>query len=168
MTRPTAWFAVVAVLVTAAAVVWLRHSGGPKGRQADPLATLPQCTSHMKQLCLAALMYTQDNGQKLPTAAWPDQLAKYVRNPRFYACPGAPEQTIGYALNAAVAGAELTSVKAPAETILFFEADVAQKPASGGADLLTSGARHGGEVVVGFVDGHVTTMPQEDAKRLLR
>jgi prepilin-type processing-associated H-X9-DG protein len=120
-------------------------------------AQLTACISNMKQLCLAALMYSQDWDGILPAENWPKDLEPYLKNTALYSCPAQPEK-IGFALNAALAAANGKDVKRPAETVLFFEADVPDDVAFGGADAVLQQPRHAGKIVVGFVDGHVQAM----------
>ncbi len=55
-------------------------------------AQLTACTSNMKQLCLAALMYSQDHQDTLPTEDWVEAVYPYCKNRAIYVCPGQPEK----------------------------------------------------------------------------
>jgi prepilin-type processing-associated H-X9-DG protein len=139
----------------------------PVLKEAREHAVLATCVSNMKQLCLAAMMYAQDQDEKLPTEGWPKQLEPYSKNPAIYRCPGAPDKEIGYAINEKVAGVKLGGLADPAETVLFFESDLAVDIPFGGIDALVEKPRHAGLVVVGFADGHVKAVPGEEARKLL-
>jgi len=136
-------------------------------KQAKEKAEQTTCLSNMKQLCLAALMYAQDQGQ-LPAEGWPDALEAYTKNRQIYVCPAAPDKPIGYALNEKVAGVKADAVRNPADTVLFFESDEGGEIPFGGPDALVAKARHLGGVVLGFVDGHAKVVPLEEARRLLQ
>lgn len=129
-------------------------------------AQLVACTSNVRQLCTAALMYSRDWDGILPTEDWPKDLEPYVQNQTIYRCPTAPER-IGFALNAALAAANAKDVKRPAETVLFFEADVPDDVAFGGPEVVLQEPRHAGKIVVGFVDGHAKAMDPGEVVELL-
>ncbi|MFQ5809184.1 MAG: hypothetical protein ACE5JM_06160, partial [Armatimonadota bacterium] len=150
----------------------------PKKGAADLTALMPlithargraqgtACLSNMKQLCLATQMYADDAGL-LPTEQWTDQLAAYTRNRALYACPGAPERPVGYAINEALIGALLPEIKRPAQTVLFYESDPGHDLPFGGPDAVIGQPRHDGKVVVGFVDGHARLMSPDELRQLL-
>ena len=108
----------------------------------------------MKQLGLAALIYSSDNNDVLPVATnWCDALTTYAGSPAVFQCPGdAAQLRSGYALNAAVSGMDVDDI--PPDTVLFFECDSGWN-ASGGQELLVSQARHADVFVVCFADGAV-------------
>ncbi|MGD8239006.1 MAG: hypothetical protein PVH68_10670, partial [Armatimonadota bacterium] len=130
-------------------------------------AQVTSCQGNVKQLCMVAHKYANDAGQMLPTEQWQDQLHPYLKNRAIYACPDAPGEAVSYAINEAVIGARMADVKRPSETVLFFESDQAQELPFGGPDAVTGAPRHGGRVVVGFVDGHVKQVLPEQLRALL-
>jgi prepilin-type processing-associated H-X9-DG protein len=138
----------------------------PVLKQAREKAQLASCTSNMKQLCLAALMYAQDWDETLPNENWPKDLEPYIGNTTLFRCPAAPER-IGYALNAALAAGKMGDVKNPAETVFFFEADVPDDVAFGGPEAVLQEPRHADRIVVGFVDGHARAMEPAEVVKLL-
>jgi prepilin-type processing-associated H-X9-DG protein len=139
----------------------------PMLQQAREKAVGQSCLSNMKQLCLAAMMYTQDWDETLPGETWVEQVEPYHKNAAILACPGVPDRAHGYALNEALAGARMADIKRPAETVLFFETDLPDDLPFGGPDGLPQEPRHGGRVVLGFVDGHAQMCSLEEARKLL-
>jgi prepilin-type processing-associated H-X9-DG protein len=128
---------------------------------------LAACTSNMKQLVLAAMMYAQDWDGTFPSENWAEELKPYVQNTAIYACPATEGKAVGFALNEMLAAAKLNEVKDPAEIPLFFEADLPDDVAFGGADAVMAEPRHNGMIVVGFVDGHAKAMPPDALRDLL-
>jgi len=139
----------------------------PMLEQAKGKAQATACLSNMKQLCLAAMMYAQDWQQTLPSEEWPKQLEPYLKNRSVYQCPGAPDKTIAFALNEALAGAKLNDLPRPAETVLFYESSVGEDVPFGGPDAVLTESRHQGLITVGFADGHCKLMKPEEARKLL-
>jgi prepilin-type processing-associated H-X9-DG protein len=130
-------------------------------------ALATQSMSNMKQLCMAAQMYAAEAGGMLPTDQWPDQLGAYIKNRALYRAPGVPGKEVGYAINEAVIGAVMADIKRPAQTVLFFESDPAHELPFGGADAIIRQPQHGGQIVVGFVDGHARLVTPEELRQLL-
>jgi prepilin-type processing-associated H-X9-DG protein len=130
------------------------------------------CMRHMHSLCSAANRWTEGQGAGITLDRfWPidviglSEQHSYIR-PEDARCPHASEGATGYALNEAVAWLPLRRITRPGETILFFEAGVdRQNPVGGPGDAV---ARHDGRVVIGFLDGHVDSVPLETATKLLR
>jgi len=110
-----------------------------KGRSAS-------CLSNVKQICLALLMYTEDNHNLLPPhEGWTDAIFPYTRNNQILICPEDPERTLpGYDFSPALAGTDLKSIKQPATTVMVYEAKDG-RPVK----------RHNDGLVVGYADGHV-------------
>lgn len=103
------------------------------------------CMSNMRQLGIAALMYTQDHDQKLPDPKqFKQQLMPYLKNAQVFRCPVVSGAEPHYAMNPRCKG-KLSDMKEPANTILFFECDAKGQPAY----------RHEGQINLCFVDGHV-------------
>jgi len=135
------------------------------GAQGKAQAT--QCLNNMKQLCLAAQMHVQETGGALPTEQWQDQLANYVNDRALYVCPHAPQQGVAYVINEALLGALMQDIKRPAQTVLFFESDIAAEWPFGGVAAVSGQPRHDGRVVVGFADGHVQQVSPAELRQLL-
>jgi len=124
-----------------------------------------ECLSNMEELCVSAQAYARDNNGTLPTEKWPQQLKSYALDGAAYRCPNAPERPIAFALNKALAGAQLEAVQRPFETVLFFESN--PDVLVGGPEALLMQPRHAGMVTVGFADGYMKLMRPEEAKKLL-
>ena len=96
--------ALIAILAAILFPVFARTK--EKGRQTS-------CLSNVKQLALAALMYTEDWNDCFPVQddgllpnpklQWPDQLMPYVENPEIYRCPSEDRnpQGLHYVFNGA-------------------------------------------------------------------
>ena len=98
-------------------------------------ASAIQCTSNLKQLMLAVIMYSMDNDDILPAAAnWQKLLKEYVGNEKVMVCPATQTPYI-YVLN----GQSLDKLKQPSKTIAFYE------------DF----GNHTDAINIAFVDGHV-------------
>jgi len=107
--------------------------------------------NNVKQLCLATLMYCDENEQKFPPCDnWPDALKSYH-------VPGAARS---YAMNAKLNGRRRTDISKPARTVLLFEARSGSPPA-GGRELLPEKPYGLKGYVIGFVDGHVECVKPE-------
>jgi prepilin-type processing-associated H-X9-DG protein len=139
----------------------------PLLQQTREKALAASCLSNMKQLCLAASMYAQDWDGAMPAEDWANQLEPYCKTRAIYACPGAPDTELGFALNQALAGAKAGDVLRPSETVLFFETGLGEDVPFGGPDGVLMEPRHGGMVTVGFVDGHAKLMKPAEAQKLL-
>jgi prepilin-type processing-associated H-X9-DG protein len=139
----------------------------PLIKQARERAQESSCVSNMKQLCLAALMYAQDNDENLPNEGWAQQLVDYTKNADILRCPAAGDLKVAYALNEALIGKPLAQIADPAKTVLFFESDQGPEVPFGGLDALAAKARHPDGVTLGFADGHVQVVSVEEARKLL-
>lgn len=113
------------------------------------------CMNNLKQLALGALMYANDNKDRLPPAdRWADALQKYTGSEAPFRCVnGAPGHRSHYGYNARLAGAELATIKNPAQAVLFFEAEGGWN-VSGGPETMLSKPRHINAFGVAFLDGH--------------
>jgi prepilin-type processing-associated H-X9-DG protein len=124
----------------------------PALAKAKSRAQTVQCVNNLKQLCLATIMYANDNKDTLPTAAkWGDLIQTNLGSPAPFHCAGDPSgQRSSYAFNAKLGGASLDKISP--QTVLFFECQGGWN-VSGGASAMIS--HHAGTYTVGFVDGHV-------------
>jgi hypothetical protein len=112
-----------------------------------------QCISNMKNLALAAQMYSADWDSYPDGAVWCDAIREYVADPRVYVCPSAPEPRCGYAYNAALSRLEATGIASPEQTVALFESDHGWN-AAGDQSLLCGKPRHLRGDNWGFADGH--------------
>jgi hypothetical protein len=112
----------------------------------------------LKQLGLAARMYSNDNKDKFPPAdKWCDVLLAYAGSDKVYkakndASPG----RCSFAYNAKLSG--MDEARISPQTVLFFEAESGWN-VSGGLELLLSQPRQPGTYVIGFADGSVQQIP---------
>ncbi|MCL5104924.1 MAG: DUF3352 domain-containing protein [Armatimonadetes bacterium] len=123
--------------------------------RAREAAQVAECANNLKELPVAAHIFAQEHGGKLPTSAnWQAQLKPYLKAPvSEMKCPG--EEAI-YAFNKNLSGANLNKIPKPAETIMFFEAAPGLPNASGRrADALLP---HKGRGLFAYVDGHVISL----------
>jgi len=118
----------------------------PVSSRSRAKARSASCLSNVKQICLALLMYTEDNHNLLPPhEGWTDAIFPYTRNNQILICPEDPERTLpGYDFSPALAGTDLKSIKQPATTVMVYEAKDG-RPVK----------RHNDGLVVGYADGHV-------------
>ena len=125
------------------------------------------CKNHIRQLELAASMYSAANQGALPSAAtWCDDITPFVGSPQTFHCPaGDVRQRCHYAFNAKLAAVSMIGITRPATTVMFFETDGGWN-LSGGPELLRQAPRHGTAVVVGFADGHVETVAPNRLSKL--
>lgn len=112
------------------------------------------CMSNMKQIGLAALMYSADHNDRFPSANhWESEaLIDYTKNRELY-CPSAPGHRFGYAMNRAMSGINTTKIKEPAKQLAFFESAACLPDASGSEQLMPRPGRHRGRNTVVYVDG---------------
>ena len=150
-TSPVAAIVAVAVVLLMLAVLgglgyaWFYRSR-EQARQAS-------CSSNLKSIGLMLLMYSADNGGRLPPAGdWQPPVLPYVKNQQEYTCPGAPAEP-GYAYNHRLDSFVVQRISMPAETCLGWDAGAAPlgvTPLPG-----ATASRHlGGDTFV-FADGHV-------------
>jgi hypothetical protein len=111
--------------------------------------------SNLKQLGLAARMYSNENQEKFPKAeTWSDDLKSYLGNTKVYKAVNDPSQRrCSFAFNAKLSG--LSETKINPQTVLFFETDEGDWNQSGGPELLIGRPRSGDAYVFGFADGSV-------------
>ncbi len=129
--------------------------------EASAKAQAQACLSNMKQLCLAALMYTQDWDEHLVQGDWPEALSPYTMNQQIFVCPSRPELPVAYAFNERLPGAALGNIRNPSTTVIFFESNIGGEAPTGGVEAVPEEPIHGDFVTVGFVDGHVKMMTPE-------
>jgi hypothetical protein len=122
-------------------------TGGVPGRASDA-AKRTTCISSAHQLAIAMTMYSLDYDQVFPGADWPTALQPYLRDSKVLLCPS-DDQLPSYALRPPLRGAPSTTMT-PAEDIMLYESD----------DDRTLVARHKGETVLSYVDGHTKAMPK--------
>lgn len=125
------------------------------------------CMNNAKQLAVAVVIHAQANTNACPPAAtWCDAIQPQVGSPSVFQCPaGDKSHQSHFAFNVRLDRLNLDEVKDPAQTVLFFETDGGWN-LSGGSELLPRKPRHGRDVIVGFVDGHVEVLPESRLPQL--
>jgi hypothetical protein len=121
--------------------------------------------NQVKQLGLAARLYSNDHNNKFPNApSWCDDLKNYVGNPKVYKAPndsGAGE--CSFAFNEKLSG--IDESKIDPRTVLFFETEAGWNR-SGGPELMLARPRSGNLFVVGFADGSVQQLSSSRLRSL--
>lgn len=112
-----------------------------------------------RQICLAMMMYCEENGGRLPPVNnWTAALAPYIGDKKILESPFAPHTGLVWAMNRHLDGRKLNDIRQPATTVLIFEARIGGPP-SGGRELLPHRPRGRRGYVIGFLDGHVELVP---------
>jgi prepilin-type processing-associated H-X9-DG protein len=125
------------------------------------------CQSHLKQLALAAIMYSNDWDESLPAPdQWSDQILPYARAKGIMQCPSDPGHEFGYAMNAKLRGVHTAEINDPAQIVLFFDSSLGVKNAADAGESLPRPGRHEGGNDVAFCDGHVRWVPDAELAKL--
>ena len=123
--------------------------------------------NHVRQICLAMMMYCEDNDGRFPPADnWTTALAPYIGDVKILESPFAPHTGCAYAMNKHLDGRKLNDIKQPARTVLIFEARIGGTPA-GGRELLPHKPRGQRGYVVGFLDGHTEIVRTKNLDTLI-
>jgi prepilin-type processing-associated H-X9-DG protein len=128
-----------------------------------------QSMNNVKQLCMAAHTYANDNKEQFPPPdTWPAVLKEkqFIAGDQILAEPAAPTAGRAYAMNRRLAGARMSDVRSPSQTVLFFEC-VPGAPPAGGPENLPPQPRHGSGHIIGFCDGHAEVVPPNELGRLI-
>ena len=137
---------VIAIIAILAAILFLAF---PKAREKARQAA---CTSNLKQMVLALQIYTQENDEKLPlaSAAW-----GVLNLPaKVLICPTKGKATSnGYVYNGFADGITLGEITDATQAVMFADGIGPNNTATDSA--LHLDARHGGKLIVGYLDGHV-------------
>ena len=139
--------------------------------EAQPEAEVAQaveitCVSNLRQLAMGCLMYAREHNGTLMTADWVNEVTRQTQNEALLHCPAVPDDVLGYAMNEKLVGMALEAVADADRVVLLFERDPGDGPAVGGpADMV---ARHDGNTVVAFADGHVQVLPIDQAMQQLK
>ncbi len=96
--------------------------------------------TNLKQVGLAAAMYSADHNDRFPmTKGWETSLTPFISDPKLYTDPNAPtdfKNKRGYAMNQAAGSVKTTSIPSPNMSPLFFTSSVDEVSAVGGAEIL--------------------------------
>ena len=123
--------------------------------------------ANLRQLSLAAILYTEDNdGLFPPPENWPDVLRPYYRDDKLLISPFDPQSGRVYAMNANLDNRKRPEIRRKAQVVLFFECR-AGSPPGGGAELLPEPPRAGRGYTVSFLDGHADLVRRERVDELI-
>jgi len=150
---PSRWMSgTIAVIVLATTgVTWLAADLSVRYRQRQRQAVL---ALQMRSVTLAAVLYAQDHGDRLPPAEhWKTALQPYLMVPLAPLPPplsGSPRQIV---MNRAASGMRLGDFESPSNAILFFESTSTRADAADSLSTLPP-ANSGGPMYLGHADGH--------------
>ena len=90
-------------------------------------AQAAQCGANIRAICRALVAYARDHDRRLPRgSSWCDDIEPYLsragHGPETLKCPSRPELECGYALNAALAGRDVTGPRHHDKCVLVMEA----------------------------------------------
>lgn len=123
--------------------------------------------SNARQLCLAMVIYCEENNGRFPPAdSWPDALADHIGNNKILTSPFDPDAGRAWAMNAQLNGRTRQQIQLPAQTVLIFECRFGSPPA-GGRELLPDEPRGKRGYVIGFLDGHIERVRPERLDELI-
>ena len=147
----------VVFIVGVAVVAILASVLSPVTGRAHSSAQAATCESNVKQISLGLIEYTQDSDEVFPpsAAAYKDVLAPYVKDEAVYHCPADEGEGVTYSLNANLQGVSLEKLAHPEAVVAVYE----------GKDQKLD-FRHDGKAVVGFADGRVKTVTEDEAAGL--
>jgi len=117
-----------------------------------------QCVSNSKNISMAVNMFATEKGVYPDATTWCDDIAPYLKNPKVFVCPDAPDLKCGYAYNAALSGAPANSVAA--DTVAIFESDAGWNASGTPEQMLPAKPRHLGGDNFGYADGSAQWMPR--------
>ncbi len=119
-------------------------------------ARLAACEANVKQIDLGILEYTQDYNKYPPSAAnYKSVVFPYIKSEQVFHCPADSAGGESYSFNTNLQGVSIAHLNAPSQTVVLYE---------GRGQTLDF--RHDGKAVVGFADGSVRAIPQEQAGTL--
>ncbi len=121
------------------------------------------CLSNLRRVSRALLLYSEANGDLLPSGQWVEQLVSIEPDRLIYACPHQRRidpRSSGYALNTAVAGKKLASVQNPEKTPMVFDSKATAPNAIAAEGEVPRPGRHknGRLNNVAYADGHVASV----------
>jgi hypothetical protein len=137
------------------------HSSG--GRHAA-------CMSNVKQLGLGFLLYNQDYDERYPLPKiWNEAMSPYIKDKDVFRCPeSVAEKLPTYAMNRSLKGAVESAIETRDQTVMLFDS-IPGKNLAGGKALFPNPLRHGAghSTTIGYMDGHVKSVSQENLPGLL-
>ncbi|MBB6048852.1 hypothetical protein [Armatimonas rosea] len=128
-------------------------------RPADLNVTPEQIrVGNLTRICGAAKRLALKNGGRFQVtpANVVEKLSRYLGNPTVFTAPGDTPGTVSYQLNAAMVNANLTTLKNPAKTVLFYI-----------GKNNTLDFKFGGKAAVGCADGQGRYVTKAEAASLV-
>lgn len=120
-----------------------------------------------KQICIAMIMYCEENDGRFPPALnWPAALAPYIGDGKILESPFAPHTGLAWAMNTHLCDQKIRDIKQPQRVVLIFEVEPGSPPA-GGQELLPHRPRGRGGYVIGFMDGHAEIVSPDKVQQLI-
>ncbi len=121
------------------------------------------CLSNLHHIGIALSLYSEDNDQRLPSAArWMDVRWPYLTDESTYKCPALTRTrpaAYGYAFNASLTQRPLKTVPRPDATPLVYDSANLARNAFDPVSSLPRPGRHSRRNCIQFVDGHTKAMP---------
>ena len=127
----------------------------------------PSCSSNIKQVGLALLVYAQDWDNVLPGEDWADQILPYLQNPQVFVCPARTRLPVGYAMNRELAHRDVNTISRPEETVLVFDSDLGGSNPIGGPEAVPEYGVHGSGLNLCLANGHMRWARAGEARWLL-
>lgn len=137
--------------------------------QAKKAAIKTRSLSNIKQIGVAAALYSSDHNDRYPLAeSWQDGLGAYAVQGSLSQDGGAPkpetdiflppyeENPGSYAFNSAMSGVKSSEVQEPFMTVLIFEAAPTGRNVHGGQEMVRRQESH---FLAGFCDTSARTIP---------
>jgi prepilin-type processing-associated H-X9-DG protein len=122
----------------------------------------PSCASNLKQVALAAFMYSSDNDGRFPSStSWCDGLYPYIRSPRPLSEHGG--SSYAYAYSDLMDRARDADIVHPELEWLLFDSRVSTRNAHG--PIALADPRHDRGSNIAFADGHVKWLRDAEAWR---
>jgi len=148
-------FTLIELLVVIAIIAILAAILFPVFAKAREKARQTKCTSNLRQIAMGALMYAQENNEKLPVAStfWND-----VGVPQaVFVCPTKKTLSNGYVVQRYWTGMSLGEMPSASSVVLVGDGEL--KTAGGIANVAYYAVdwdlRHDKKVICGYADGHV-------------
>jgi len=129
-------------------------------RASRPLPYRSGCLSHIKQLGLSLMIYTNDYDDRYPVAtAWMDRIDEYQKSKDcFHDVEGIPEGGYGYAFRLNASNKKTTSIDFEARYVVLFDSTIGGKNANSELWSLPKPGRHNRSDSLGFADGHAKSV----------
>ena len=130
-----------------------------KAREAARATT---CMSNVKQISTCMMMYSGENDDTLPASRkWVEAVSVYLHNDGILQCPSEKTHGTCYAMNNKLSKITIKNIKNPINTVMIFDSNPMINP-NGDKELLPYPERHNMGNNIGFVDGHVKVMLNDD------